>query len=60
MMTPSMLHIPTHTLHSGSSFYYNVYAALGGFQRTLHTLGIAIKNTFSQLVFPKHLLRNQS
>lgn len=61
MMTPSILYIPTHTIHSGSSsFYYSVYAALGGFQRTLHASGVAIKNTFSQLVFPKRLLRNQS
>lgn len=46
MMTPTMLRIPTHTIRSGSSFYYSVYAALEGFQRTLHTSGVAIKNTF--------------
>ena len=51
-----------HTYHSQwlTGTLLQCLCCMGGFQSALLTSGVAINNTFSQLVFPKHLLRDKS
>lgn len=51
-----------HTYHSQwlTGTLLQCLCCMGGFQSTLLTSRVAINSTFSQLVFPKHLLRHKS
>lgn len=51
-----------HTYHSQwlTGTLFQCLCCMGGFQSALLTSRVAINSTFSQLVFPKHLLRHKS
>lgn len=51
-----------HTQHSQwlTGTLLQCLCCMGGFQSALLTSGVALNNTFSQLVFPKHFLRHKS